>query len=214
MTSGQAAKEALVNALLDAASPATVLGVDWVTTTGLTLKMYGGNVLVGGVVTTLANQAALSLTNNSTNYVELDPTGTGTTSGIRLNTTGWTAGYIPLWSIVTSSGAITTWTDERAWGAVVNPRGAISMTSDANKTLTRAEAAADILDVTSTVSLTATRDIVVGLAPRMWVVKNGTTGGQSIQIIGASGTGVTIATAKTAIVFSDGTNVNRVTADA
>jgi hypothetical protein len=40
-----------------------------------------------------------------------------------------------------------------------------------------------------------------------------TTGGHGVQVIGATGTGVTIADGKRAIVYADGTNVVRVTAD-
>ena len=212
MTTAQSAKEALLNALIDAATPATVLGVDWIGTSGLTLSMYGGNVLVAGVVTTLANQTSLALTDTSTNYVEFDPAGTGTTSGIRLNTSGWTAAYVPLWSIVTSGGAITTWTDERNWGTPRLPRGVVNMGTDANKTLTQAEARIEILEITS-VSLSTTRNIVLPLTPRQWTVFNNTTNSQSIQFIGATGTGITVANGKRAILYADATNIVRVTAD-
>ena len=214
MTTAQAEKEALVNALADAAAPALTLGIDHIGTTGLTLSIFGGNVLIGGTVTTLANQTAIALTNAATNYVELDPNGTGTTSGIRVNTSGWTAGYIPLWSIVCASGAISSYTDERAWGCRISPLKAIVMASDANKTLTRDEAAADLLVITSSVSLTATRNIVLPLRPKLWHVYNGTTGGQSLQFIGATGTGITVATAKRATVAcDDSTNIARYGAD-
>ena len=213
MTAGQSSPEALVNALLDAASPATLLGVDWVATSGLTLQMYGGNVDIGGTITTLANQTSLALTGSATNYVELDPTDTGTVSGIKLNTSGWTAGYIPLWTIVTGSSSVSSWTDERAWGAyAVLPRQVVNMASDANKTLTQAEARSPILEITST-TLTTTRNIVLPLVPKQWTVFNNTTGGQSIQFIGASGTGITVANAKRAIIYADATNIVRVTAD-
>ena len=102
-----------------------------------------------------------------------------------------------------------------AWsaGQATNERAAISMTADANKTPTAAEAASRVLSVTSTVSLTATRNVVLPLTPRQWTVFNGTTGGQSLQFIGASGTGITVANGKRAVLYSDGTNVVRVTAD-
>jgi hypothetical protein len=211
MTVGQSAKEALVNALVDAASPATVLGVNWTATSGLTLAVLGGNVLISGVVTTLANQT-LSLTASQTNYVEFDPTGTGTTSGIRNNTSGWTAGFFPLWSVVCGVSSITSYTDERYWGGPRLPRGVVNMASDANKTLTRAEASIDILEITST-TLTLTRDIILPLIPKQWTVFNNTTGAQSIRFIGATGTGITVANAKRAIIYADGTNIVRVTAD-
>jgi hypothetical protein len=39
------------------------------------------------------------------------------------------------------------------------------------------------------------------------------TGGFGVQVIGATGTGITVADGKRAIVYADGTNVVRVTAD-
>lgn len=86
--------------------------------------------------------------------------------------------------------------------------------SDANKTATASHYRATIMLVTSSATLTATRNLVVPIvAGFTWIVTNSTTGGQSIQVIGASGTGVTIATGKTAIVYADGTNIVRATAD-
>lgn len=211
MAVGQTSKEALVNALVDAATPATMFGIDWIATDGLTLEVYGGNALIAGAVTTLDSQT-LALTASSTNYVEFNPSDSGTESGLSVNTTAFTAGRIPLWTVTTDGSGITGWTDERAWGAPALPLVTVNFASDANKTASLAEARADILKLTS-VSLGATRDLIVPLVPKMWVVINGTTGGQSIRVIGASGTGITIANAKTAIVCSDGTNILRVTAD-
>lgn len=211
MAVGQTSKEALVNALVDAATPATLFGVDWIATDGLSLVVYGGNALIAGVITTLASRT-LALTASVTNYVEFDPSNSGTTSGLSVNSSAFTAGRIPLWTVTCSGSAITSWTDERTWGAPRLPRGVVNMASDANKTLTQAEAAIDILEITST-SLGATRDIVLPLIPRQWVVFNNTTGGQSIRFIGASGTGITVANAKRAILYADGTNIVRVTAD-
>lgn len=204
---------ALINGLFEAAAESTTLGLDVVGTSGLTLAIFGGNVLVGGAVTALANQTALSLTASATNYVELDPTGTGSSSGIRINTSGWTAGYWPLYQITTDGSGITAYTDKRAWIVDIHPRAAISMASDANKTLTQAEARAPWLSITSAVSLSATRNIVLPLLPAIWFVYNGTTGGQSLQFIGATGTGITVANGKRAIVAADGTNIVRFGAD-
>ena len=203
---------AVSNALNNAGSPSTLLGIDETGTSGLTLSIFGGKVLVGGTLTSLANQTSLAMTASSTNYVEFDPTDTGTTSGIKVNTTAFTAGRTPLYTVTTNGSAITGWTDYRTWGAPGNPRLVVNMASDANKTLTQAEAAAQILEFTST-SLGATRDIVLPLIPRQWTVFNNTTGGQSLQFIGATGTGVTVANAKRAIIYADGTNIVRVTAD-
>jgi hypothetical protein len=83
--------------------------------------------------------------------------------------------------------------------------------TDANYTLTQPEANVDVISITAGV-ITTTRDIIVPVAfPKLWTVINKTA--QSVRIIGATGTGITIATLKTAIVMADGTNIVRVTAD-
>ena len=83
--------------------------------------------------------------------------------------------------------------------------------ADANQTITQSMSLCETLVTTG--ALTATRNLVVPLRRATWIVRNDCTGG-SIQVIGATGTGTTIATVKTAIVSCDGTNVVRVTADA
>jgi hypothetical protein len=80
----------------------------------------------------------------------------------------------------------------------------------ANVTLTQAQALCDTITITG--ALTAARDVLVPLVRRRWVVRHTGTG-YAIQVIGESGTGITIAISKTAIVECDGTNVFRVTAD-
>lgn len=99
-------------------------------------------------------------------------------------------------------------------GKVNNAHSSIVMSADSNKTLSSIEAAAEIYDITSSLSLTATRNVVVPLLRRQFTVYNGTTGAQSIQIIAPSGTGITIANGKRAILYCNGTNVVRVTPDA
>jgi hypothetical protein len=92
---------------------------------------------------------------------------------------------------------------------------AFTWPSDANATLTGTQCANVILN-TSGATLTGTRNLIVTnptAAGGIYFVKNGTGGAQSIQIIGSTGTGITIATAKSAWVFWDGTNFVRMTAD-
>ncbi len=91
-------------------------------------------------------------------------------------------------------------------------RAVVSMPSDANYTLTALNGTSDearcaVIRVTSAVSLTATRNIVVPLVPKLWIVDNATTGGQRIQVIGSSGTGITIPNGRAYWVRCDGTNV-------
>jgi hypothetical protein len=79
--------------------------------------------------------------------------------------------------------------------------------SDANRTPDPAtvQLAYRIL-VTSGVSLTATRDLIMPAKKHVWSVTNNTTGGRAIRVIAASGTGVTIPNGQTATVVYDGTN--------
>lgn len=197
-------KETQVNALLDAASPALTYGRRASTTSGLTWGYYGGKVTLAGVVTAISN-GTITLTASANNYIEAHPD----TGAVSKNTTGFTAGYMPLYTIVTGTSSVTSYTDQRALALATNATLAKAL-SDANTTLTQAEAANATLTFTGT--LTATRDIVVPLVgKKQWTVYNGT--GQSLRFIGASGTGITVATVKHAIVRSDGTNIVRVTAD-
>jgi hypothetical protein len=55
-------------------------------------------------------------------------------------------------------------------------------------------------------ALTATRNVIAPLVEKTYIVKNSTSGSQSIQIIGSSGLGVTIPNGITAYVYCDGTN--------
>lgn len=85
---------------------------------------------------------------------------------------------------------------------------------DGNYTALQVDFQATIMEFTSSVSLTGTRNVVVpNLSGFQWTVFNGTTGGQSLQFIGTSGTGITVANGKRAIIYADGTNIQRVTSD-
>lgn len=83
--------------------------------------------------------------------------------------------------------------------------------SDANYTAVVGDYTATQLELTGG-SLSAQRNLVMPLLGGWWIV-NKTTGGQSIQIIGASGTGIIIGPDKTAFVFGDGTNMRRGSTD-
>ena len=90
--------------------------------------------------------------------------------------------------------------------------GTIIFTSDANHTLTAQESSATGgIKITSSVTLTATRNLVLPTAYgklQFVSIENATTGGQSIIVIGQSGTGITIPNGQSATgVWYDGTNV-------
>jgi len=91
---------------------------------------------------------------------------------------------------------------------------AVNFPTDADITLTANNGSVDqsrsaVLVVTSSGSLTATRNVIApASASKVYIIKNSTTGGQSIQIKYATGTGVTIGNGLTVIVYGDCTNFN------
>ena len=206
----QASKEATANEVFNAMSPGALFSRRASTCTGLTWGYYGGPMLVDGVLTIIANGTVTPLTASTTNYIEATRAGV-----VSKNTTAFTPGQIPLYTAATGASSVSTWVDYRAWARLPGVAGKLArvIASDANITLTWAESVNDIMQFTSSVSLTTTRNVVVPLAVRQWTVYNGTTGAQSLQFIGASGTGVTVTNGKRAIIYADGTNVVRVTAD-
>ena len=101
----------------------------------------------------------------------------------------------------------------------ITGRATATFPSDANYTLPYASSNASqvfrnlVLNVTSSGNLSATRDLIVPeITPgvsieKQYFVENNTSGGQSIRIKTATGTGVTIPNGKVANVYCDGTNV-------
>ena len=112
------------------------------------------------------------------------------------------------------------------WGTVTNTNlgtlleQAISgvsdvvFSTDTDKTLSTVNGGTDearqmIINLTSTVvgGLTATRNVIIPSVDKLYVVKNGTSGGRSIVVKTSSGSGVTITNGETTMVWCDGTNV-------
>jgi hypothetical protein len=111
------------------------------------------------------------------------------------------------------------------WGVVTNTnlgtaleqaivgKGNPNFASDATLTISLTDsnaaqaARALVLDVTSGVSLSATRELVVPTIEKQYIVQNNTTGGQSITVKTSAGTGVTVPNGKKAHLYVDGTNV-------
>lgn len=121
----QSNKEAVVNALLDAASPATLWGRHASACNALTWGYYGGNYQVGATANAIAN-GTVTLTASTTNFVYAN----ATTGAVSVNTTGFPAGSIPLYNIVTGTTTVTSYTDERSYQpSAVTPSGAGTVTS-------------------------------------------------------------------------------------
>jgi hypothetical protein len=69
------------------------------------------------------------------------------------------------------------------------------------------EARSMALNITSSVTLTATRSVICPSKSKLYVVKNATTGGQSIILKTSAGSGITIPNGSTNIVLCNGTSV-------
>lgn len=112
-----------------------------------------------------------------------------------------------------------------SWGATTNDNlgtaieeaivgyGAVQFTNDANLTLTLANsndsqtARKFFFYVTSTVSLSAQRDLIVPTIEKTYTVHNNTTGGQAIRVKTSAGTGIVVPSGKKMILYANGTNV-------
>ena len=209
LSSSQVSAEVPINENFANVLQAEIFAKNPLTTTGLTWGYVGGQFVVNGVPTTIAN-GTVALTASVTNYVGLTQAGAVANAATTPNPL-----HIPLFTVVTTSSGISTVTppvDTR------NPKlfdrmsyGSMSQAlTTANVTLTQAQALCDVLIATG--ALTGIRDFVVPLLRRRWtVIHNGTA--FAMRVIGASGTGITIAIGKTADVMCDGTNVVRLTAD-
>lgn len=85
--------------------------------------------------------------------------------------------------------------------------------ADANFTLTYTDTVASqdaryfYLNVTSAVSLSTTRNLVVPTINKTYVIENNTSGGQDIQVITAAGTGITVPNGRRIPLYVDGVNV-------
>lgn len=105
----QSQKEVTANALFNAASPAMLYAYRAKTSAGLTWGYYGGSLLIAGSIVEIAN-GTLQLTAGRGNWIEADPT----TGAVSLNNTGWTAGKIPLYLVLTDDDSIIGYDDLRS----------------------------------------------------------------------------------------------------
>jgi len=192
--------------MFDALSPASFFGRRASTSSGLTWGYYGGTMLVDGALTQIAN-GTLALSAATTNYVEITRAGV-----ISKNTTAFTPGAIHLYTIVTGASTVTSYTDYRAW---VQPKDQTSNVSiavtAADVTLNDAQARCRYL--TTTGILTGNRNVIV---PNNWegIVFCSNTGAFTTTFKTKSGAGIVVAQTQRALLYADGTNVVRVTADA
>jgi hypothetical protein len=208
LVQAQATKEVTANNLFNAESPATLFARRESQCTGLNWYYYGGYLLVDGVLTSIANNAStLLLTASQNNYIEATRSGV-----VSCNQTGFTAGRIPLYMAVTGASTVTSYTDYRAFYQPrdMTSKATVTFTS-ADATLTADQARAKYLTTAGAIT-GANRNVVV---PNDWegVVFCNNTGAFTTTIKTSAGTGVVVAQGKRAVLFADGTDVVRVTAD-
>lgn len=191
-----------INLIIDALQPAASateapFGYKPATTSGLTLGYYGGNLLVDGVLTVITD-GTVALSSGTTNYVEATRAGV-----VSANTTGFTAGQIPLFTAVTSGAAITTLTDVRAANAPTVGRLALA-TTGGTTALSVAQARVQLIDVTGTLVGNATLEVPA--VPWLWAINNGTSGAFSLTVKVNGQTGVTVPQGKRRVVICDGSD--------
>ena len=203
----QSSKEVTANDLFNAASQAMLFARRGSLCSGLNWFYYGGLMLVDGVLTAIANNAAaLVLSASTTNYIEATRAGV-----VSKNTTGFTAGAIPLYIVVTGASSVTSYTDNRAWVAPSHITSKVSVAvTGADVTLTQAQAAARYL--TTTGLLSGNRNVIV---PNDWegIVFCSNTGAFTTTFKTAGGAGIVVAQTKRAHLMADGTDVVRTTPD-
>lgn len=204
----QAGKEVTANALADAGSPATLFGRRQALCSGLNWFFYGGVMLVDGTPTTISNNAAaLVLTASATNYIEATLAGV-----VSVNTTGFTAGRLPLYQVVTGSSTVTSYSDVRAFAVALPTQTSMASVAVTTADVTLSAVQSRCRYLTTTGALTADRAVIV---PTDWegIVYNSNTGAYNLTVKTASGTGIVVGQGKRATLLADGVNVVRVTAD-
>jgi len=150
-------EDAIAEIYSDTASTRTLAEIfdeNSATTTGLTWGYKPGSYRVDATVTTVV-AGTIGLTDDATNYVEIDPSD----GNVKKNTTAFTTGRIPLRQVTTSSGIQTVSTDKRAFfsreaTASATTRGIVELATDAEtatgtdteRAITPANLASMILD--------------------------------------------------------------------
>ena len=207
LSSSQAGKETTVNELMGALSIASPLSRRQ-SSSGLGWDYYGiDRWYVSATATTKAN-TSLTLTASSTRYVAADRA-----LAVTDNATAFPPEKLALYKVVTSTATVSSYEDHRDLHHInrfLYGRFTLAM-ANTNQTLTYQQAMCESMELTG--ALTALRDVIVPLVPRAWTVYANTSGGFGVRVIAASGTGITVADGKRAIVECDGTNIVRVTAD-
>lgn len=133
ISASQSSKEVTANNFFDAASQAITYGRRGATSSGLTWGYYGGNVRISaGTMSQIAN-GTLTLTGSTTNYIVAAKTN-GAVS-VSTTTTNWddSTNYWRLYSVVTGSATVTSWTDARLMAQFTQDPGSGGGVTDGDK---------------------------------------------------------------------------------
>lgn len=114
----QSSKEVTINAYFDAASLATLYGRRQSQCSGLTWGYYGGNATKNDGTMVQVNNGTLAMTASTTNYIVAQKSDGAISTSTA--TTNWNdrAAYWRLYSVVTGSATVTSYTDYRELGAM------------------------------------------------------------------------------------------------
>lgn len=189
------------------------------TASGLTVTIPHGTVYVAGAVWTISGGSNVVVPDASTTYIWGCADGALRTTSTTTPPTGYDATTACiLCKVVASGGNSTVTMTDRPFilGSPEAPVGLAVSTisgarSDADITATQQEYAGQVVELTFS-GWTAARNLILPLyrGMRRHVV-NAT--GYAVTVKGSSGTGVTIASARSATVYCDGTKWVRLTAD-
>jgi hypothetical protein len=111
------------------------------------------------------------------------------------------------WGVTTNSNIGTA--IEQAIVGLANPEypSDANLTISLTNTVALQDARALVLNVTSAVSLTVTRELVVPTIQKQYIVQNNTTGSQSITVKTSAGSGITVPNGRKAHLYVNGTDV-------
>lgn len=212
ISASQAGKETTANAFFDAASQAALLGRRASTSSGLTWGYYGGNFTKSDGTLVAISNGTLTLTASTTNYITvLRSTGVVYCA---TSTTAWNdnSNYLRLYSVVTGTSTVTSYTDYREPGRFNSPRQKSAVVTKTTS-FTWADTE-DYVVCNGSASITITLPDPVKWAGRELGVKTiaaftviSSASNVSPLAGGAAGTAILAATAgKYAELVSDGTN--------
>lgn len=200
--------ECLVN--IDASLLSHNLAEDSDNHSGLSFAYKSGKLMLGSTFTNIS-ASSISLDDDTTNYIELTQAG-----AVSYNTTGFTNGNMPLFEVVTLSGAISTVTDKRAYMSHNNFNMVFSNESSHDYSGGHSDwslSASEMQNFRVSVSNAdaAVNAIATATNGKMYLIYNDS--GYTLTFKASGQTGVSIVNGGRALVISNGTDFVRFALD-